>query len=179
MPTFTGPDMSAGIKSVGKHVFADLIDKPVRFLEVGVYEGRSALWLLENILTHPLSRYSGVDNWKGDHLAAKVRAVDNLSELYWKRITITHEDSKTLLPQLSPDTFDGIHIDGCHSYGGAHEDIRNAWPLLKSGGVILCDDYLREDYGVAKAVHEFLAGLTVVKDYRITYCDYSIAWRKT
>ena len=29
--------------------------KPCRLLEIGTYEGRSALWLAENIATHPLS----------------------------------------------------------------------------------------------------------------------------
>lgn len=176
-PVFTGPDMSAGIKSVGKHVFADLIGKPVRFLEVGVYEGRSALWLLENVLTHDNARYVGVDIWK-DHVTSWGRAERNLSE-YRSRTVLIQGDSLKTLPNLTPNSYDGIHLDGCHSYSTVRDDLRNAWPLLKSGGVILCDDFAREDYGVARAVHEFLAGLTVVKDYRITYCDYSVAWRKT
>ena len=33
----------------------------VRYLEVGVYEGRSFIWMAENILTHPTSRLTGID----------------------------------------------------------------------------------------------------------------------
>jgi predicted O-methyltransferase YrrM len=36
----------------------------LRFLEVGSYEGRSAVWLLSNILTHPTSRLYCVDTFR-------------------------------------------------------------------------------------------------------------------
>lgn len=181
MPEFVGPDMSGGLTACGRRVFADLIGKEVDFLEVGVYEGRSGLWLMDNILTHPEASYTGVDNWKEEHLTAKERAVRNFYDgpLDHGHITFYHEDSGVMLPRLDRESFDGIHIDGCHSYVGASADIRNAWPLLRPGGVILCDDYLRADYGVAQAVHEFLARLTIVRDYTPVYTDYSIAWRKT
>jgi hypothetical protein len=33
----------------------------IQYLEVGLYEGRSALWVLENVLTHPSARLTGID----------------------------------------------------------------------------------------------------------------------
>jgi len=33
----------------------------VTYLEVGVFEGRALLWLLENILTHPTARATCID----------------------------------------------------------------------------------------------------------------------
>ena len=38
----------------------------IHYLEVGVYEGRSAIWMLENILTHPSSTLTGIDIFPGD-----------------------------------------------------------------------------------------------------------------
>lgn len=39
--------------------------QPVTALEIGSYEGRSACWLLENILTHPDARLLCVDTFTG------------------------------------------------------------------------------------------------------------------
>ena len=37
----------------------------VSFLEIGSFEGRSAIWLLENILTDPTAHLTCVDTWHG------------------------------------------------------------------------------------------------------------------
>lgn len=48
-------------------VLRDLRGKPhLHFLEIGSYEGRSACWLLENILTHPGSRLTCIDIFNQD-----------------------------------------------------------------------------------------------------------------
>ena len=45
----------------------DFKDKPnLRYLEIGVFEGRSLLWMLENILTHPSSAATAIDMFPGD-----------------------------------------------------------------------------------------------------------------
>lgn len=41
----------------------------VRVLEIGSFEGRSAVWLLENVLTHPTSRLTCVDLFDGAYAA--------------------------------------------------------------------------------------------------------------
>ena len=38
-------------------------DKPIKYLEIGVFEGMSMVWMLHNVLTHPDSRAVGVDPW--------------------------------------------------------------------------------------------------------------------
>lgn len=48
---------------------AEWIGKPeVHFLEIGSYEGRSAVWFLQNILTHPTSTLDCVDLFTGKGL---------------------------------------------------------------------------------------------------------------
>ena len=50
---------------------------------------------------------------------------------------------------------DMIHIDASHEYESVMEDILLWWQLLRSGGVMLGDDYQRAWPGVIKAVNEF------------------------
>ena len=38
-------------------------DKPCKFLEIGSYEGMSAIWMLDNVLTHQDSRLWCIDAW--------------------------------------------------------------------------------------------------------------------
>jgi hypothetical protein len=53
--------------------------RPVNFLELGSYEGRSTVWMLESLLTHPQSHITCVDPfvyfevghlWQGFHAAS-------------------------------------------------------------------------------------------------------------
>ena len=45
-----------------KKVLADFKNKPnIHYLEIGVFEGRSLIWMLENILTHPTSKATALD----------------------------------------------------------------------------------------------------------------------
>ncbi|MCM8831199.1 MAG: hypothetical protein NC918_03280 [Candidatus Omnitrophica bacterium] len=45
-----------------KKVLETFKDKPnVHYLEIGVFEGRSFFWRLENILTHPTPTATGVE----------------------------------------------------------------------------------------------------------------------
>src|SRR3974390_231397 len=47
---------------VWTEILKEFTGKPdVTYLEVGTFEGRSSLWLLENILTHPTSKIIIVD----------------------------------------------------------------------------------------------------------------------
>jgi predicted O-methyltransferase YrrM len=38
----------------------------VSYLEIGVYEGRSLIWILENILTHDASKATAIDIFRRD-----------------------------------------------------------------------------------------------------------------
>lgn len=96
MPTFNGPDwFSPRIPLFEKHL-AEFVGKPdLLFLEIGSFEGRSALWMLSNVLTGPYSRLLCVDTWKPhdelpgvDMEGVFSRFIDNVievqSELVWQ-----------------------------------------------------------------------------------------------
>ena len=42
--------------------------------------------------------------------------------------------------------FDVIYIDGYHKDYQVLKDCRNAWKFLKSGGLLICDDYIWSFY---------------------------------
>jgi len=72
---------------------------------------------------------------------------------YKDRWNIIYGDSKEVVPSLK-QKFDYIYIDGSHLYEDVKADIENSWPLLKKGGIMVCDDYETKP-GVKKAVNEF------------------------
>ena len=63
MPTFTVGWGGAG--ELWSEIFKEFKDQEVFGLEIGSFEGRSAIWLLENILTHSNSHLTCVDTFEG------------------------------------------------------------------------------------------------------------------
>jgi predicted O-methyltransferase YrrM len=58
-------------------------------------------------------------------------------------------------------TADVIYIDAAHEYDAVKQDYLSYWPLLKSGGVILGDDYEPAWPGVIKAINEVISKPTI------------------
>ena len=144
-------------------------DKPdVHYLEIGVHEGRSFFWVLDNIMTHPSSSVTGIDlfdvgegNFKpseqyGNTEDYKQRYFKNVSLSGQKQRIHTHVGySQDVLKTLKKNSYDVIYIDGCHTLECAREDSKLSWLLLKKGGRILFDDYDKKDFsGVYTAVNE-------------------------
>lgn len=121
--------------------------QPRRVLEVGCFEGRSTVYLIENPWVEELHC---VDPWEGygEHdwetvEAAERRFQRNIAAALRERQTnviIHKEHSAIALPKLEPLYFDFIYIDGSHEEGAAVLDAQNAWPLLRVGGIIGFDD---------------------------------------
>jgi predicted O-methyltransferase YrrM len=111
----------------------------VNYLEVGLYEGRSAVWMLENILTDPTSRLTGLDVFSG---TVKERCLKNLERTGAAgRTTTIIEPSQVSLRKLPLESFDVIYIDGSHATSDVLEDAVLSYRLLKPGGLLIFDDY--------------------------------------
>lgn len=125
---------------VWQNVLAPFKGKPnVNYLEIGVYEGRSAIWMLENVLTHPTARLTGIDVFEGP---LKARYLANLDRSGFSDKTTTITDySQLALRELPFDSYDIIYVDGSHAKDDALEDAILCWRLLKDGGVLIFDDY--------------------------------------
>lgn len=143
---------------------AYLAGKPFTYLEIGVFEGRSGCWMLDDFLTHPSSRYIGIDLWEfdrrydGKQVEARARA--NLSR-HAAKAELLKGPSHWLLrsPRWLPATIDVGLIDGDHGATGVLSDSVLVWPLVKPGGVMIWDDYCdrRRHRGIRKAADAFLS----------------------
>lgn len=111
----------------------------LQYLEIGVYEGRSALWMLEHVLTHPSSRLTAVDIFPRD-LKERFLANVRLSG-FAKKVTVITGRSQTELRRLPLRHFDIIYVDGSHRAGDVFADAVLSWELLKPGGLLMFDDY--------------------------------------
>ena len=118
--------------------FKDKAD--VRYLEIGVLEGRSAIWMLENILTHPSARLTAIDIFPDD---LQERFVGNIDKSGFRdKVEIVKGKSQAKLRELPLGSYDLIYIDGSHRAKHVFVDAALSWDLLKEGGVLIFDDYL-------------------------------------
>lgn len=129
-----------------------------RVLEIGTHEGRSATWMLDNILTHPSSSIVCIDLYEQSTLKS------NLAQTFgpWKadvRFGYSHE----ILAGLENAEFDFAYVDGSHHSCDVLEDAVLTFRKVKVGGVIAFDDYQWDDpefnqHGTPKpAIDAFLA----------------------
>jgi hypothetical protein len=119
-------------------------------LEIGVFEARSAVWFLRNLLTHPNSYYVGIDPYvylrrheiPMELVECRERARANLAE-FGDRATLHEEPSEQRLSRFLADgvQFDIVRVDGEHTAYNALFDITVGWRVLRPGGVMLVDDY--------------------------------------
>lgn len=122
-----------------------------RALEIGSHEGRSALWLVENVL--PKFGWKDlvcVDIWEDEKIYVKFLNNTRKNE---DRIGIHRGRSAVELSKLitytsrcvgwgEAEKFDFIYVDGSHQAHDVLTDLCLAFELLKSGGLMICDDYL-------------------------------------
>jgi predicted O-methyltransferase YrrM len=142
--TFTSDWVTPFIPSWEKHVVPVLAHRPgVRWLEVGSFEGRSALWTLDNILQGRGSEITCVDHWaQGPWLqqsAIETRFDENV--LGRTNLRKLKGRSDVVLPRLPALHFDGVYVDGSHEEDDVYRDARLCLPLLKPGAFMIFDDY--------------------------------------
>lgn len=129
-----------------------------RFLEIGSFEGRSSVWLVENGLESG-GVLTCVDTWQGgeEHTAEDMVAVErrfnsNIRKVQTldltKKINVYKRTSTDALAHLiwnmpSPlELMDFIYIDGSHQAPDVMTDACMAWKVLKVGGIMVFDDYM-------------------------------------
>ena len=126
-------------------------DQPIRVLEIGSFEGKSARWIVDNLLGNSESRMDCVDTWSGsvEHEADQClhlweRFEHNLSDAIESGKVIPHRGlSQIELPKLSVagNSYDLVYIDGSHTSRDVLSDAVHVFPLVKEGGIIIFDDY--------------------------------------
>jgi hypothetical protein len=189
-PTFSAN--WSGARDYWAAMFQDLgwVGLPgLRFLEVGCFEGRCSLWMLENVLTDPTAALVAVDTFLGSPefpsmgINGDSRArFDSNVEIPIKagKVTVIQGKSQQVLRDLpAAELFEFVYIDGSHSAPDILTDAVLAWPLLRVGGVLAFDDY---EWGTEKpdrpalAIDAFLA--CFADQLRIRERGYQVAVEK-
>ncbi|MEB0110439.1 class I SAM-dependent methyltransferase [Variovorax sp. RTB1] len=146
MSTYTSDWFSHNIPA-WQSFFSGWGDEPRTAIEIGSYDGRSSVWLLENVLRNNASRLHCVD----------VFADREKPDSYWKRfeenvLKSPHAPKVDVYTGYSIDfmlqfavsgrTADFVYVDGSHRAADVLEDLILAFRVLKPGGLMICDDYL-------------------------------------
>jgi hypothetical protein len=111
----------------------------VHYLEIGTFEGRSVLWLLENILTHPTSKITIIDAFEEDSYRTFISNVNLSGEANKFKILVGLSTEK--IKELPLDSIDFAYIDGSGKGIVMLSDLVNTWNLVKVGGIIICSRY--------------------------------------
>ena len=164
----------------------------LNFLEIGCYEGKATHWLCKNVLTHPSSKITVVDTFEGsiEHHDGKANTDFSVVEKNFRENTADYLDiidifktySQHYLREISGAVYDFIYIDGSHTAPDVLEDAVLAWRLLKTGGVMIFDDYAWDAYknqpelNPRLAIDSFLA--VMAGKYELLLKDYQVAIKK-
>ena len=126
------------------------------FLEIGSFEGRSAVWIVENMMQDG-DILGCIDTWEGgeEHTngemgGAEARFDHNIAILrakYPERFIDQYKKTSTdalaeILKTCEKPVFDFIYIDGSHIAKDVLTDACMAWPLLEKNGIMVFDDYM-------------------------------------
>lgn len=125
--------------------------KPKKCLEIGSFEGRSAVFVLERLPDD--ATLTCVDTWEGGHdlskadMAGVERRFDANVALARKlpgQVRKVRKTSHLALAQflMNGERFDFIYIDGSHTAPDVLTDAVMAARLLTVQGVMIFDDYL-------------------------------------
>lgn len=109
----------------------------IQVLEIGSYEGMSACWLLDLILTHPNDRLICIEE------NFNRRFQENIAKTGVKEKVICLEgDVHQSIASLSPDSFDLVNLQEKRKLANrVQQNATLVWQLLKTGGMIVFNDY--------------------------------------
>jgi predicted O-methyltransferase YrrM len=158
------------------------------FLEIGSFEGRSMVWIAENMMQAG-DHLECIDTWEGgeehkaggedmgsvearfDHNCSIALAGRDIEVEKLKGSSLAHLGSMVAGLDVGTWMMDFIYIDGSHVARDVLTDACMAWPLLKQGGLLVFDDYMwgesrdilhRPRLAVDVFVNIFAEGLDIV-----------------
>lgn len=184
-------DWFTGLIKPWSEMLKPYVGKKTRFLEVGCFEGRASVWLLENILTNPESHITCIDTFEGgaDHKESKIdfpavekRFKSNISPFKQKVMLLKGKSIDRLSDLITENKkFDICYIDGSHVAKDVIVDAVLCFRLVKPGGLLIFDDY---EWTVAESMID--RPKTAIDFFRMTHMreietvakGYQIVFRK-
>jgi len=131
------------------------------FLEIGSFEGRSAVWTIENLMEDG-GEIVCIDTWEGgaehtpeDMAGTEERFHQNITLVRKKfpnRVVVSFKSTSVEALGASiahKKQFDFIYIDGSHLAKDVLTDACMSWPMLKKNGFMVFDDYMWKPPGLS------------------------------
>lgn len=151
-------------------------------IEIGSFEGRSACWIVQHLLTGENSRLICVEPFEQyedqernfDHNIRVAGCTDKIVKLRGR--------SQQVLPFLAGESFDFVYVDGSHLVLDVLQDAAMCWRLIRPGGTLVFDDYehplFPDSFGMSAgpAIDAFLSMLS--GRYELIFADWQVALRK-
>ncbi len=151
-------DWFSHFEALWKGLFQQLVPGARKILEIGSFEGRSTVWLIEHgFPAQKAGEIHCIDTWEGgvEHRGVPMDAVqsrfDRNVEIARRRSpgVVVHKIKSVSLAALASlmaqghrSSFDFIYIDGSHQAADVLGDLVMAFALCRVGGIIACDDYM-------------------------------------
>ena len=123
--------------------------KPLSYLEIGCFEGRSSIFVLEKLknsrctFVDPFEENYEMTNSTGQRDYKKIykNFTSNISQ-FNDRYTVFRDTSDNFFKTLDDKlNFDLIYIDGSHFSDDVYRDSYNSFNHLNNGGYIIFDDF--------------------------------------
>lgn len=129
------------------HIFnkLNLYGKEINYLEIGCYEGRSSIFILELLkkanckFVDPYNDYASTPNKKPIDMKKVFKSFTEKCSIFKERVKIFKISSDDFF-KSNKDKYDLIFIDGSHYAPDVTKDILNAYKFLKKGGIMILDD---------------------------------------
>lgn len=147
------------------------VDRPSRWVEVGVFQGQALVWLGGEALARGIPlQITAVDTFEGwdgtlqgvELADAFLRNTAPIAEAMGDRFVTLPVASVAAAKYFDDGSLDVVWLDADHSYEAVKADIAAWLPKIRPGGVIGGDDFAYE--GVAQAVQEAFPGKFVLGD---------------
>lgn len=128
------------------------LNKPLKCLEIGSHEGQSAMYFLKYILNNPKSELICCDPWIKSHWLNLNPSNLCYEDVFDFNVRRNHGEDKIIKydglnsklykePWFKNLKLDIVYIDDIHTYDSTVLNIKNCWPRLKTGGIMIFDDY--------------------------------------
>jgi predicted O-methyltransferase YrrM len=176
--------------------YLEKLEEPGICVEIGVLGGATFLEIFRIIRNKNIQLY-GIDPWelaqKSNGISKDLFTPDSIDRYYKKQKDnrknlqkiVAHTDTNNqcdlihgfsddlgIVNRFRDNTVSFLHIDGDHSYENVTKDLRYWFPKLKSGGLIVGDDYSWPS--VAEAFAHFIDSPPSYIEWRTTDSKYFI-----
>jgi predicted O-methyltransferase YrrM len=118
---------------------AHLAGTPCRILEIGSFEGRATIWMLENLATHPAASIVCVDPSVHPSFGPNIEKTGRGAQ-----VRLISGRSGDVVGGLGAAEFDFIYVDGSHARIDVLEDAVLSFRAARPGAIIAFDDYLED-----------------------------------